>query len=283
MGAIEIDIRHAVHPDQAESFGTEELREHFLVTGLFEPGRMRAVYTHYDRMALIGASPVAAPLAFGQELADLVKAPHFLSQREIGVFNIGGAGRIVADGRAYELAKGDALYLPKGVASVQFESASASDPAKFYGTSAPAHAAHPVRRFAAAELKGDQLGAQETSNRRVLTKYMHPDAVETCQIVAGLTRLAAGNVWNSIPPHTHDRRMEAYLYFDLPPEQAIMHFMGRPQSTRHIVVRNEEAVISPPWSIHCGCGTAAYAFIWAMAGDNQTFADMDPAPVAALI
>ena len=283
MPDIDIEIRHAVHPDHAEGFGTEELRENFLVSDLFQPGRIKAVYTHYDRMALIGAAPTDAPLAFGPELADLVKAPHFLSRREIGIFNIGGAGRITADGASHELKKGDALYLPMGVASVIFESASATDPAKFYGTSAPAHAAHPSRKFVASEMKGDNLGAQETSNKRVLTKYMHPDALPTCQIVSGLTRLEPGNVWNSIPPHTHDRRMEAYLYFDLPEQQAIMHFMGRPQTTRHIIVRNEEAVISPPWSIHCGCGTSNYAFIWAMAGDNQTFSDMDPAPVSSLI
>ena len=283
MSAIDIEIRHAVHPDHAEAFGTDELREHFLVSDLFRPGRMKAVYTHYDRMTLIGVMPGAAPIAFGEELADLVKAADFMERREIGIFNIGGAGRVIADGKRYELAKRDALYLPMGAKGVAFESADASDPAKFYGCSAPAHAAHPVRHFAAAAMTGDQLGAQETSNKRVLTKYIHPDALPTCQIVMGYTRLDDGNVWNSIPPHTHDRRMEAYLYFDLPDQQAIVHLMGRPQATRHLIVRNDEAVLSPPWSIHCGCGTANYGFIWAMAGDNQTFSDMDAAPVSALM
>ncbi len=281
--SVDIETRHAIHPDHAESFDTEQLREHFLVADLFQPGVMKAVYTHYDRMTLIGATPTDAPLSFGAELAELVKAPSFLARREIGIFNIGGAGRVVADGESYALAKGDALYLPMGTSLVSFESVSAAAPAKFYGTSAPAHAAHPAKLFVAAEMKGDQLGAQETSNKRVLKKYMHPDALPTCQIVTGLTRLEPGNVWNSIPPHTHDRRMEAYLYFDLPDAQAIMHLMGRPQATRHIVVRNEEAVLSPPWSIHCGCGTSNYAFIWAMAGDNQTFSDMDAAPVSSLL
>lgn len=283
MSAVDIEIRHAVHPDQAERFSTEELREHFLVSGLFQPGRMKAVYTHYDRMTILGVAPAAAPLSFGAELADLVKSPHFLSRREIGIFNVGGSGRVVADGKGYALDKNDALYLPMGTTSVSFESGSASAPAKFYGCSAPAHAAHPARLFKAAEMKGDQLGAQETSNKRVLTKYMHVDALPTCQIVMGYTRLDTGNVWNSIPPHTHDRRMEAYLYFDLPADQVVMHLMGRPQATRHLIVRNDEAVISPPWSIHCGCGTSNYGFIWAMAGDNQTFADMDPAPVSSLL
>ncbi|WP_342363384.1 5-dehydro-4-deoxy-D-glucuronate isomerase [Terrarubrum flagellatum] len=280
---MDIEIRHAIHPDHAESFNTEELRKHFLVTGLFTPGRIKAVYTHYDRMVVFGIAPATGALSFGQELADLVKSPFFLSRREIGIFNVGGAGSVIADGKGYELDKGDALYLPMGTKTLAFDNANASSPAKFYACSAPAHAAHPAKLFKASAMKGDQLGAVETSNKRVLTKYMHVDDLPTCQIVMGYTRLETGNVWNSIPPHTHDRRMEAYLYFDLPKDQVVVHLMGRPQATRHLIVRNDEVVLSPPWSIHCGCGTSNYGFIWAMAGDNQTFTDMDPAPVSSLL
>jgi 4-deoxy-L-threo-5-hexosulose-uronate ketol-isomerase len=280
--SIDIEIRHAVHPEQAETFGTEELRRHFLVTDLFRPGALKAVYTHYDRMILLGIMPGTAPIALGAELADLVKAPHLLARREIGIFNIGGPGRVEAGGQAYDLDANDALYLPAGTENVRFLSASAGNPALFYANSAPAHAAHPVRRLGAAELAGDRLGTEAAANRRVLTKYMHPDAFPTCQIVMGRTALENGNVWNTMPPHTHDRRMEAYLYYQLAEGQAVFHMMGRPEATRHLVVRNQEAILSPPWSIHCGCGTGAYAFIWSMAGDNQAFTDMDGVPVPTL-
>lgn len=282
MSTIDIEIRHAIHPDHAESMGTEELREHFLVTDLFQPGRIKAVYTHYDRMILLGISPGKAPLAFGPALTELVKADDFLARREIGIFNIGGRGHVMAGGKSYELSTNDALYLPMGTHNILFESSDAASPALFYANSAPAHAAHPAHHYKAATLQGDLLGAEATANRRILTKYMHPGAFPTCQIVMGRTALQAGNVWNTMPPHTHDRRMEAYLYHDIPDGQAVFHFMGRPEATRHLVVRNHEVALSPPWSIHCGAGTSAYAFIWSMAGDNQTFTDMDAVPVSTL-
>jgi 4-deoxy-L-threo-5-hexosulose-uronate ketol-isomerase len=282
MSTIEIDIRHAVHPDHAESMGTDELRAHFLVTDLFRPGKIKAVYTHYDRMILLGIQPDKAPLALGPELSELVKTDDFLSRREIGIFNIGGRGHVMAGGRSYALAPFDALYLPPGTHNVLFESADHAEPALFYANSAPAHATHPAHHMKAADMSGDLLGAEASANRRILTKYMHPAAFPTCQLVMGRTELQTGNVWNTLPPHTHDRRMEAYLYHGLDEGQAVFHLMGRPDSTRHLVVRNNEAILSPPWSIHCGAGTAAYAFIWSMAGDNQTFTDMDAVPVATL-
>lgn len=281
--AIDIEIRHAVHPDQAEAFGTADLRKHFLVTDLFRPGRLKAVYSHYDRMILLGIAPDRAPIAADGALADLVKAEHFLARREIGIFNIGGEGRVITGNRTYALECNDALYLPMGTHDLAFESASAANPALFYANSAPAHAAHPARHLGVSALAGDRLGTEASANQRILTKYIHPDAVPTCQLVMGRTALLGGNVWNTMPPHTHDRRMETYLYHEVPEGAAVFHFMGRPEATRHLVVRNHEAVISPPWSIHCGAGTGAYAFIWSMAGDNQAFADMDAAPVAALM
>ena len=282
MSIFDIEIRHAIHPEHAESMATEELRQHFLVTDLLVPGQPKAVYTHYDRMVLIGVVPGAEPVALGDDLAALVKETHFLARREIGIFNIGGAGSVSADGKSYTLGHMDALYLPMGTKSVSFASADAGKPAMFYANSAPAHAAHPVVHMQAAAIQGDTLGAQETANLRVLTKYMHPAAFPTCQLVMGRTVLEPGNVWNTLPPHTHDRRMETYLYHDLKDGQAVFHFMGRPEATRHLVIRNLEAVISPPWSIHSGSGTSSYAFIWSMAGDNQAFTDMDMIPVANL-
>lgn len=283
--SIEIEIRHAVHPDHFAAMDTAELRAHFLVEDLFQPGFTKAVYTHYDRMILLGIMPGGAPLALGAELADLVKESHMLARREIGIFNIGGPGRVTAKGApagGWRLERLDALYLPMGTEDVAFESLDPGNPARFYANSAPAHHAHPVMAMTGATMLGDLLGTQASANHRVLTKYMHPAAFPTCQIVMGRTELKPGNVWNTMPPHTHDRRMEAYLYHDIPEGQAVFHVMGPPAETRHLVVRNEQAILSPPWSIHCGCGTASYAFIWSMAGDNQTFTDMDAVQVAAL-
>lgn len=282
MNIFDIEIRHAIHPDHAESMATEELRQHFLVTDLLVPGSPKAVYTHYDRMVLIGIVAGVEPVALGDDLAALVKETHFLARREIGIFNIGGTGSVTADGTHYELVKNDALYLPMGTKTVSFASNNANEPAMFYANSASAHVAHPAMHLRASALKGDTLGAQESANLRILTKYMHPAAFPTCQLVMGRTALQPGNVWNTMPPHTHDRRMEAYLYHGLSDGQAVFHFMGRPEATRHLVVRNNEAILSPPWSIHCGSGTAAYTFIWSMAGDNQAFTDMDIVPVAQL-
>jgi 4-deoxy-L-threo-5-hexosulose-uronate ketol-isomerase len=267
--------RQAVHYEQAEMLDGEDLRRHFLIEQLMVPGRLTATYTHYDRMLVMGAVPTDAPLVVGEDLAKLVGSATLLERRELGLINVGGAGRVTADGTVYEVGPQDALYLGRGIAAVSFASADPANPAKFYINSSPAHAAHPSRLVTKAQALVKELGTPETSNRRTLSQYLHPEVLPTCQLLMGLTRLHSGSVWNTMPAHTHDRRMEAYFYFELPADAVVMHFMGRPEATRHLVVRNEQAVLSPPWSIHCGAGTAAYAFIWSMAGDNQAFTDMD--------
>lgn len=267
--------RQAVHYEQAEMLDGEDLRRHFLIEQLMVPGRLTATYTHYDRMLVMGAVPTDVPLVVGEDLAKLVGSATLLERRELGLINVGGAGRVTADGTVYEVGPQDALYLGRGIAAVSFASADPANPAKFYINSSPAHAAHPSRLVTKAQALVKELGAPETSNRRTLSQYLHPEVLPTCQLLMGLTRLHSGSVWNTMPAHTHDRRMEAYFYFELPADAVVMHFMGRPEATRHLVIRNEQAVLSPPWSIHCGAGTAAYAFIWSMAGDNQAFTDMD--------
>jgi 4-deoxy-L-threo-5-hexosulose-uronate ketol-isomerase len=267
--------RQAVHYEQAEMLDGEDLRRHFLIEQLMVPGRLTATYTHYDRMLVMGAVPTDAPLVIGEDLARLVGSATLLERRELGLINVGGPGRVTADSTVYEVGSQDALYLGRGIASVAFASVDPANPAKFYINSTPAHAALPSRVVARSQAIVKELGAPETSNRRTLSQYLHPEVLPTCQLLMGLTRLHSGSVWNTMPAHTHDRRMEAYFYFELPADAVVMHFMGRPSATRHLVVRNEQAVLSPPWSIHCGAGTAAYAFIWSMAGDNQAFTDMD--------
>ena len=265
----------AVHYEQAEMLDGEDLRRHFLIEQLLVPGRLTATYTHYDRMLVMGAVPTDAPLVIGEDLARLVGSATLLERRELGLINVGGPGRVTADSTVFEVGPQDALYLGKGIASVAFASADPAKPAKFYINSTPAHAGLPSRVVAKDQAIVKELGAPETSNRRTMHQYLHPEVLPTCQLLMGLTRLHSGSVWNTMPAHTHDRRMEAYFYFELPEDAVVMHFMGRPSATRHLVVRNEQAVLSPPWSIHCGAGTASYAFIWSMAGDNQAFTDMD--------
>ncbi|MDR3495610.1 MAG: 5-dehydro-4-deoxy-D-glucuronate isomerase [Ancalomicrobiaceae bacterium] len=277
-----MDIRHALHYAQTETLGTEELRRHFLIESLFNPGRITATLTHYDRLVVLGIVPTTAVLSLGEAEARPVGAAYFLERREAGFINIGGPARIVADGTPYDLAFQEALYLGQGTKSVSFESLDAANPAKLYGASAPAHAAHPARKITLAEASPQPLGSQATANARTIFKYFHPGLLPTCQLVMGLTRLDTGSIWNTMPAHTHDRRMEAYLYFELPQDAFVVHLMGRPQATQHLIVRNEQVVLSPPWSIHSGAGTSSYAFIWAMAGDNQSFADMDHIPMGEL-
>ncbi|MDR3517839.1 MAG: 5-dehydro-4-deoxy-D-glucuronate isomerase [Azospirillaceae bacterium] len=270
-----VDIRHALHFTQVETFGTAELRNHFLIETLFEPGRITATLTHYDRMLILGIAPTDAPLAFGPELAGAVGTSFVLERREIGIINIGGPATITADGTVYPIEFQEAVYLGQGTRDVTFASRDPAQPARLYAVSAPAHQRHPGRKIAIADASPAPLGSQDSANARTIYKYIHPGLMPSCQLVMGLTRLAPGSIWNTMPAHTHDRRMEAYLYFELPADAAVVHLMGRPEATRHLIVRNEQAVISPPWSIHSGAGTAAYAFIWAMGGDNQSFADMD--------
>jgi 4-deoxy-L-threo-5-hexosulose-uronate ketol-isomerase len=273
-------IRHAIDPGRAAAMRTEELRAHFHVAGLFETGRINLVYTHYDRMIVGGAVPTAAAI----ELAAIkpTGTREFLERRELIAVNVGGPGSVLADGARHALATRDMIYVGMGTKSVSFHSDEASRPAKFYLLSAPAHQAYPTRVIRISDAKRLDLGSQATSNERSIFQFIHPATVKTCQLVVGMTQLAPGSIWNTMPCHVHDRRMEAYLYFDLNDEARVFHLMGEADETRHIVVRNEEAVLSPPWSIHSGAGTSNYAFIWAMAGDNVDYTDVDPIAIGDL-
>lgn len=270
---VRYSIRHAIDPMAAAAMATDELRHNFHVGGLFEPGQINLTYTHYDRMVVGGAMPAGAALPL--ETIRPAGTPNFLDRRELIAVNIGGAGRIDVDGEAYALGTRDMLYVGMG-SEVSFASDDASNPAKFYLLSAPAHQRHPTRLIRIGDAKRIDLGSQATSNERSIFQFIHAEGAKTCQLVVGMTTLATGSVWNTMPAHVHDRRMEAYLYFDLPETARVFHFMGEPAETRHIVMANEEAVISPPWSVHAGCGTASYTFIWAMAGDNVDYTDVDP-------
>lgn len=259
---------------------TAELRENFLVQQLLQDDNIKLVYSHYDRVIVGGVKPVNKTIALPNHPE--LKAEYFLERRELGIINIGGAGTVIAAGKEYNLDKLDCVYLGKGTNNVEFKSNAAGNPALFYLLSAPAHHSYPNTLMTKENASPVNLGETATSNKRTIYKYIHLDGIKSCQLVMGLTVLEAGSVWNSVPPHTHTRRMEVYFYFDIPAEQRVFHFMGEPQETRHIVIDNHEAVISAPWSMHFGCGTANYGFIWGMAGENQLFTDMDPAPIAGL-
>lgn len=256
---------------------TAEIRENFLVQNLFVDGQVTLVYSHYDRVIIGGAKPVAGAVVL--ESHPELRADYFLERRELGVINVGGEGTVEVDGETFSLSKLDCVYAGKGVKAVSFRSNDASNPALFYLLSSPAHQSHPTRKLTKEEAQPSQLGDQSTANKRTIYKYIHAEGIQSAQLVMGLTVLDEGSVWNTMPSHTHTRRMEAYFYFDVKEEQRVFHFMGQPQETRHMLVANLEAIISPPWSIHSGCGTAAYGFIWGMAGENYTYTDMDPAPL----
>lgn len=275
-----IDERQAAHPRDVKRYDTQALREDFLIERIFVAGEITLTYSHYDRMIVGGATPVSQPL----KLAPFAPTgtPFFLSRRELGVINIGGAGSVTVDGERFALPRLDALYVGLGAKDVVFASDDPANPAKFYLTSAPAHREAPHQLIRKEEANTLHLGAIETSNKRTIRQYVMPNTTGTNQLVMGMTALEPGSVWNSMPCHTHTRRMEAYLYFDLDPAHRVFHFMGEPTETRHLLVANEQAIISPNWSIHCGCGTSNYAFVWAMAGDNVEFTDMDPAPLEIL-
>lgn len=260
---------------------TEELRRYFHVGGLFQAGELRLQWWEVDRTVIGGVVPAEAAIALPNP-AEL-RAQFFCERREVGVVNLGGNGSVLVDGVEFVLERFDALYIGRGAREVSFRSADASKAAKFYLLSYPAHAAYPTAKVAFKEAEPLVLGSKETSNERHLCKLIHAGRFPTCQLVMGVTMLQKGSVWNSMPPHTHLRRSEVYLYFDVAPEHAVFHFMGEPTETRHIVMRDGEAVLSPPWSLHCGCGTANYGFVWGMGGENQEFTDMDPAPVAKLL
>ncbi|RYY40126.1 MAG: 5-dehydro-4-deoxy-D-glucuronate isomerase [Chitinophagaceae bacterium] len=271
---------HAVHPRDFRQYNTEQIREQFLLDNLTVPGDQRSVYTHYDRMIVGAAVPTTTPLPLEAD-AEL-RADYFLERREIGIVCIAGKGSVEADGETFSMEKLDCLYLGKGLRDVRFLSDDADAPARFIYFSAPAHHSYPARLMRPAEALPAELGSADTSNHRVINKYIHADGIQSCQLVLGVTNFEKGSIWNTMPPHTHGRRMEAYFYFDLPEDQRIVHLMGEPDETRHLILRNEEGILSPPWSIHSGVGTASYSFIWAMAGENKAFTDMDPAPLQDL-
>ncbi|MEO6722642.1 MAG: 5-dehydro-4-deoxy-D-glucuronate isomerase [Ferruginibacter sp.] len=275
-----MEIRFQNSPAETAAMQTEAIRKNFLCESLMRDDEINLVYSHYDRMIVGGAKPITATLTL--KAHEELKANYFLERREIGIINVGGPGKVTTGIEAYELAKLSCLYVGKGVQDISFASNDPKDPAIFFLLSTPAHVNHPTRVMHKEEASPVAMGAAETSNQRVIYKYIHLDGITSCQLVMGLTVLQHGSVWNSVPPHTHTRRTEVYFYFDLAPQQRIFHFMGEPTETRHLVLSNYEAVISPPWSIHCGCGSSNYAFIWGMAGENLTFADMDQLAIADL-
>jgi 4-deoxy-L-threo-5-hexosulose-uronate ketol-isomerase len=261
-------------------FDTDELREHFLIQELFVAGGTKMVYTTYDRLIVGGVCPLnEMKIEVDQAV---IGAGYLLERREMGIINIGGAGTVAVDGKRFELANKDGLYIGMGSRNVALASTDLKNPAKFYFNCAPAHTVYPAGKATPADAETVQLGSMEKSNRRTIRKYFHPGGLKSCQLVMGMTTLETGSVWNTMPVHTHQRRMEVYLYFDISADDLVMHFMGEPSETRHIVVRNEEAVLSPSWSIHSGAGTCNYTFIWGMVGENQTFTDMDAVPMKAL-
>ena len=265
---LTVETRHAIDPVTASTFGTDDLREHFHVAGIFQPGEIRLIYTHYDRMIVGGAVPDETALVI-DHVAEC-GTPSILDRREMVIVNIGGDGEVAAAGETYAMTKGDMLYLGMGSGPVTLDGQG-----RFYILSAPAHTTYPTRLIRIAEAASNKVGSAETANARTIFQFVHPDVMKSCQLVVGLTRLEPGSVWNTMPAHVHDRRMEAYLYIDVPETARVLHLMGEPTETRHIVVANEEGAISPPWSIHSGAGTTAYTFIWAMAGDNVDYRDMD--------
>ena len=272
-----MDIRYSANQKDVKRYTTQELRDEFLITGLYQPDRVVAVYSHVDRMVTFGCMPVTkeGSLDDGIEVYANFGTNYILQRREIGIFNIGGKGSIKVDGTVYELDYKDCLYITMGAKEVLFSSADGSHPAKFYMVSAPAHTAYETKLLTLADAAKRPVGDAKTSNKRVINQFIHPDVLKTCQLCMGMTVLEPGSVWNTMPSHTHERRMEIYTYFEVPEDQVVFHFMGEGDETRHIVMHNEDAVISPSWSIHSGAGTSNYTFIWAMGGENQEFDDMD--------
>ena len=275
-----MDIRYAIHPDHLKSLDTDATRRHFLVERVFEEDKVNLVYSHIDRIIVGGVHPVRETLPL--EVTKAFGVEYFLQRREMGIINIGSQGAVVVDGTEYLLAKRECLYIGMGCKEVSFKSSDRKDPAKFYFNSTPAHAAYPVVKVSKNNAQKVQLGTPEKANIRTINQFVHPSVLKSCQLVMGMTELAPNSLWNTMPSHTHDRRMEVYFYFDLPENSLVFHLLGEPGETRHIVVRNEQAVITPSWSIHSGVGTGSYTFIWGMAGENQTFTDMDDVPMSVL-
>ncbi|MBR2798720.1 MAG: 5-dehydro-4-deoxy-D-glucuronate isomerase [Clostridia bacterium] len=272
-----MDIRYSCNQRDFKRYTTEETRNEFLIEKLFVADEVVAVYSHVDRMVTLGIMPVSDHVSIDKGI-DVWKnfgTHFFLERRECGMFNVGGAGTVTVDGEVYELGYKDCLYITRGAKEVTFASDHPAQPAKFYVVSAPAHTSYENRLIRIADAAKKPCGAAETSNKRVINQFIHPDVLKTCQLSMGMTVLEPGSVWNTMPAHTHERRMEVYFYFEVPENEVVFHFMGEPTETRHIVMQNEQAVISPSWSIHAGAGTSNYTFIWAMGGENQAFDDMD--------
>ena len=272
-----MEIRYSCNQRDFKRYTTDETRKEFLIEDLFVEDMVTAVYSHVDRMVTLGVMPISEQVSIekGIDVCKNFGTEYFLQRRELGMFNVGGSGRVSVDGKIYELGYKDCLYITKGVKEILFSSDSAQAPAKFYIVSAPAHTSYETKLIKIADAAKKPLGAIETSNKRVINQFIHPDVLKTCQLSMGMTVLEPGSVWNTMPAHTHERRMEVYFYFEVPKDNVVFHMMGEGKETRHIVMQNEQAVISPSWSIHAGVGTSNYTFIWAMGGENQVFDDMD--------
>jgi 4-deoxy-L-threo-5-hexosulose-uronate ketol-isomerase len=277
-----MEMRYPYHPDQYKRMTTAELRANFHIGNLFTPDELRLVYSHVDRVIIGGVMPTDASVELTADKHDL-GTDYFLDRREVGIINIGGEGSVTVDGQDYAMAKRDSLYVGKGVRQVVFNSTDKNSPAQFFIFSAPAHTVYPTTHLKIQDAAPVQLGDPLNSNKRTIYKYIHPEGVKSCQIVMGMTLLEPGSMWNTMPAHSHARRMEAYLYFDIGADNVVFHLVGEPEETRHVVMRDREAVISPSWSIHSGMGTGSYTFVWAMAGENQTFTDMDAVPMKSLL
>lgn len=267
------EVRYAASPKHVKNYDTTQLRDEFLVQNLMTEGQINLVYSHYDRYIVGGVVPIDEALTL--EAIDPLKAAFFLERRELGIINIGGSGSVTVDGHKYDLSNREALYVGSGNEEIIFSSSDASEPAIYYINSTPAHKSYPIKKIGINDVEVVELGAPETANARTLRKYIVNSVVDVCQLQMGMTTLKEGSVWNTMPAHVHDRRMEVYFYFDVPQDQAVCHFMGQPDETRHIWAANHQAVISPPWSIHAGSGTSSYTFIWGMAGENLDYSDMD--------
>ena len=275
-----MDIRYAIHSDHMKSFDSDNIRKHFLIERLFEKDKMNMVYSHIDRIIVGGVCPPDKELEL--KVTKELGVDYFLQRREMGIINIGSKGSISVDGNEYVLEKKECLYIGMGSKEVTFKSSDRNNPAKFYFNSTPAHSTYPIVRLSINDAQRLNLGTPDKSNVRTIYQFIHPKVLNSCQLVMGMTVLEPCSMWNTMPCHSHDRRMEVYLYFDLPDDSVVFHLLGEPRETRHIVVRNEQAVISPSWSIHSGVGTNHYTFIWGMAGENQTFTDMDEVPMSEL-
>ncbi len=271
--SIKYQSRFASSPEAVKQYDTTALRNEFLIQNLMEPDTLNLVHSHYDRFITGGVVPVNKKIEL--PVIDALKASYFLERRELGIINIGETGVVTVDGVEYVLNHKEALYIGQGNKNVTFSSESATNPAQFYINSTPAHTAYPIKKIGIDDVEVVELGAPDTANARTLRKYIVNSVVDVCQLQMGMTSLKSGSVWNTMPAHVHDRRMEVYFYFEVPEDQAVCHFMGQPDETRHIWMQNNQAVISPPWSIHCGSGTSNYTFIWGMAGENLDYGDMD--------